>query len=112
MASARRRGVRLVRRDDRDPVLEPGASFSVAPLSALGWDRVCVFLRLPKGGATLELQQGLRGGALATTNTIRMRKGGAVAAEYLRAAEIVGIVFKNGEAAQRPHLLVSFARNE
>src|SRR5204862_188032 len=82
-----------------DPVLEPGASFTVAPLSALGWDRVSVFLRLPKGGATLELQQGLRGGPLATTNAIRMRGAGAVAAEYPRGGEVIGIVFKNGAAA-------------
>lgn len=110
MAGARR-SVRLVRRDESDPVLEPGASFTVAPLSALGWDRVCVFLRLPKGGATLELQQGLRGGALAATNKIAMRGAGAVAAEYPRGAEVIGIVFKNGTAAQRPHLLVSLGRN-
>jgi len=97
-----------VRRDEHDPVLEPGATFAVAPLSALGWARVVVFLRLPAGGATLELQQGLRGGALATTNTLRMRGAGAVVAEYPRGAEIIGIVFKNGGAAQRPHLMVSF----
>lgn len=82
-------------------------TFAVGPLSALGWSRVVVFLRLPKGGATLEIQQGLRGGALATTHTMRMRGAGAVAAEYPRAAEVVGIVFKNGGVAQRPHLLVS-----
>jgi len=107
VARVRRRGLRLVRRDAGDPVLEPGATFAVAPLAALGWGRVVVFLLLPKGGATLELQQGLRGGALATTHTMRMRGAGAVAAEYPRGAEVIGIVFKNGKAAQRPHLLVS-----
>ena len=96
-----------MRREEHDPVLEPGATFAVAPLAALGWDRVVVFLLLPKGGATLELQQGLRGGALATTNTLRMRGAGAVAAEYPRGGEVIGIVFKNGAVAQRLHLLVS-----
>ena len=111
MANTRHGGVRLVRRDESDPALEPGASFTVAPLTALGWDRVSVFLRLPKGGAILELQQGLRGGALATTNAIRMRGAGSVAAEYPRGGEVIGIVFKNGKVAQRPHLLVSLGRN-
>jgi hypothetical protein len=71
---------------------------------------VCVFLRLPKGGATLALQQGLRGGPLTTTNAIRMRGAGAVAAEYPRGGEVIGIVFQNGKVAQRPHLLVSLGR--